>query len=315
MFLLLLLMMVVGCIIISAANDTTNEIFSFVTNSEDYIRNEEAAKAEAISATMDADNDYTKLLVGDSVSFFLFNRLQEYNDDYLLVGTSRPFTIAGQYIQIKEFLENHPEATDVYMFESKETWEAVIDPQCTYQNLVVPTVETGTYDDLDQNTREEICDEFSSVLLNKKVVRIYNYSNMNRKLMLNGILLYHEKILGEDVSAVYESTPNEVSPLAQQYLAKIIKLCDTNQVTLHILHDPLADTEAKRREVEMERQMLSACGYNDSELFEDYYDSVLYYPEECFFDGVHLNIDDNLQNSVIEDIKKMTGELKEIKYE
>lgn len=313
-FFLGLLLIITLCIILPAYNSVLNDVEAFITNSEDYVRNEEAAKAEAILATMDADNGYSKLLVGDSVSYFLFNRLQEYNQEYLLAGTSRPFTIAGQYVQIKEFLENHDNATDVYMFESKATWEAVVDPQGTYQNLVVPTIETGTFDNLNTTTQEEIKKTFSTVLLNKKVVHLYNYSNMNRKIVLNGVLLYHEKILGEDVSAPYESTPNEVSPLAQYYLKSIIELCEDHNVELHILHDPLADTAEKRAEVEQERVMFAQCGYTESTLFEKYYNSVLYYPESYFFDGVHFNIDDELQNAVIKDMQTHTQELGDLKY-
>ena len=79
-----------------------------------------------------------------------------------------------------------------------------------------------------------------------------------------------------------------------------MKLCERN-IELHLLHDPLADTEAKHQEVEMEKQMFQEAGLYDT--YQEYFDSVLYYPPENFFRRVHFNVEDELNNRVINDIK------------
>ena len=59
--------------------------------------------------------------------------------------------------------------------------------------------------------------------------------------------------------------------------------------------------------------MFQAAGLYEQ--FPEYFSSVLYYPEENFFDGVHFNVDDELNNRVINDIREHTGLLQDFVVE
>ena len=82
---------------------------------------------------------------------------------------------------------------------------------------------------------------------------------------------------------------------------------------MHLIHDPLADTPEKHEEVEQEKQMFMDAGlYND---WQEYFESVLYYPEEYFFDGVHFHVEKEMNNAVIHDIKEHTGLMQDLKLQ
>ena len=310
-FLAILAVLVTGILFLSASCEPMNQVFAFLSCSDDYER--QHAEIQVLKDVQETDNAYTKIMVGDSVCYMLFTRLQDVNDTYFLGANTRPCTMATQYVLVKEFVENHPDAEEVYMFLSKDTWESVIDVQCGYSYVAVPHTQAGTIEDLDPETREEMYRMFGPVLMNPVVVNAFDHSLMNHKIVLNGLVEYHEKILGEDLSADYERTENEISPLALHYFRKIVDLCEEEGLKLHLLHDPVADTEAKHAEIEMEKQMFQAAGLYEQ--FPEYFSSVLYYPEENFFDGVHFNVDDELNNRVINDIREHTGLLQDFVVE
>ena len=307
LFLLILLGLVGGILVVSASSEGMNRIFAFLSCSEDYERQE--AETDILRKAQITENDYRKIMVGDSVCYMLFTRLQDVNDVYFLAANTRPCTMATQYALVKEFADGHPEAEEVYIFLSKDSWETIIDVQCGYSYVVVPNTLAGTIDQFDESTVADMRRLFGSVLMNPTVVNIFDKSLMNHKIVLNSLVEYHEKVLGEDLSAPYELTENEISPLALQYFTKIVRLCEERNIELHLLHDPLADTEAKHQEVEMEKQMFQEAGLYDT--YQEYFDSVLYYPPENFFDGVHFNVEDELNNRVINDIKEHTGLLQD----
>ena len=312
-FLLGIAAAVILIIVLSASNSTLDRFFSIISCSSEYTTKEEALKIDTIERAKRSDNTYKKLIVGDSVSYFMFTPLQDYNDEYFIGSTNRPFTMAGQYVVIEEFLKSHPDAQEVYLFFSKDSWESVIDPQCGYQNTVVPFVKTNVLEDLDQSTIEEMRQQYGSLLMTPTFINLYYNSMMNHKLTLNGIIAYHEKILGEDCSKMYETTPGRLSPLAQLYLQKAIDLCNELGVKFYLVHNPLADTEAKHAELEQEKEDFRVSGFMD--IAKGYFDSVMYYPIEQFADGVHYGTTPQLQRDAIRDIIDKTGYMKDLVIE
>jgi hypothetical protein len=310
-FLVILALLVSGLLVLSSVNESCNQFFAYISCSEDYQRQTE--EISVLQRVQQQDNAYDKIMVGDSVCYMLFTRLQDVNDAYFLGGNTRPCTMVMQYVLAKEFMEGHPDAKEVYLFLSKDSWESTIDVQCGYSYVVVPQTQAGTMKDLDEDTVLRMQQLFGRFLMNPYVVNVFDHSLMNHKLVLNGLMVYHELVLGEDMSATYERTENEISPLALQYFEKLVALCEEQGVQLHLLHDPLADTEEKHQEVAMEEEMFRQAGIYDD--FSEYFSSVLYYPPEDFFDGVHFNVDDELDNQVIRDIQDHTGLLQDFVVE
>lgn len=306
-FMLVLVVLICGILWIPSTNDMLNQAFAFLTCSQDYER--QSAEIQVLKDVQGINNDYDKIMVGDSVCYMLFTRLQDVNDKYFLGGNTRPCTMATQYVLVKEFIDAHPDAKEVYIFLSKDSWESTIDIQCGYSYVVVPHTQAKTIDDLDQDTRDDMRNKFGSFLMNPVVVNAFDRSQTNRKLVLNGLSEWYDKVLGQDMSSQYVLTENQISPLSQKYFLKIVQLCAENNIQLHLLHDPVADTPEKHQEIEVEKQMFEDAGLYDQ--FPEYFLSVLYYPPEYFFDGIHFIVDDELDNQVINDIRRHTGLLQD----
>ena len=310
-FLLLLGGLTAGILGLCAVCEPLDRCLAFLTCSEDYSREDVAP--EVLKTAQESDNDYHSILVGDSVSYMLFANAREVNDKIFLAGNTRPCTMATQYVLVKKFVESHPAAKDVYLFYSKESWESVIDVKCGYSYVIVPHMQAGTLKALEPETLDEAEGKFGPLLMTPFMANLFDRSFVNRKIILNSLLTYHEDVLGEDLSAPFERTYNQISPLALRYFQKMTEVCKEHQVTLHLIHDPLADTPEKHEEVEQEKQMFMDAGlYND---WQEYFESVLYYPEEYFFDGVHFHVEKEMNNAVIHDIKEHTGLMQDLKLQ
>ena len=301
-FLAILGGMILGVFMLCTVCSPLDQFVAFLTCSDGYHREDVAQ--EILKTAQEGKNEYQNILVGDSVCYMLFANAGEVSDEYFLAGNTRPCTMATQYVLVNEFLESHPEAKDVYLFYSKESWESVMDVKCGYSYVVVPHMQAGTFDKLGQETVSRAEEMFGPFLVNKFMANAFDRSFVVRKIVLNSLTAYHEKVLGEDLSAPFERTENEISPLALSYFRKMVETCDAHQTTLHLIHDPLADTEEKHAEVEMERRMFQEAGLYEE--WQEYFDSVLYYPEEYFFDGVHFLGEENLSDAVIQDISEHT---------
>ena len=264
-FMLVLVVLICGILWIPSTNDMLNQAFAFLTCSQDYER--QSAEIQVLKDVQGINNDYDKIMVGDSVCYMLFTRLQDVNDKYFLGGNTRPCTMATQYVLVKEFIDAHPDAKEVYIFLSKDSWESTIDIQCGYSYVVVPHTQAKTIDDLDQDTRDDMRNKFGSFLMNPVVVNAFDRSQTNRKLVLNGLSEWYDKVLGQDMSSQYVLTENQISPLSQKYFLKIVQLCAENNIQLHLLHDPVADTPEKHQEIEVEKQRMLDYMINSQNIF------------------------------------------------
>lgn len=102
------------------------------------------------------NSDYTKLVVGDSVCCQLFNSFQKYNKVYCAVGSNQAITMIGHYLFIREFLESHSEATDVYLVLCSMTGSGLDNGKLAYQYLVTPFSEAGLLQNVSDQTKEDL---------------------------------------------------------------------------------------------------------------------------------------------------------------
>ena len=300
---------VVGSTLIGSPIEQT---VATLTCSGDYDASEETGKIVEIEKVQESSG-YKKLIVDDSVCASMFKRLQNINSEYLFAGTNRAFSFPGFYVQIREFIDNNPDVQEIYVFVGKDTWETTLDAQYGYHCLILPLIYTDTYDYLDDETRDYCEYAYGDILLNDGFVNAYMKSSLIRKLSLNLLLEYHEKILHEDTSVPFVKTDNEVSPLSHDYFNKILALCREKNVALHFIHDP-SEYDGERIEAyNRECDMLRSIEDDDNrDIIEVYLDSILYYPAEDFIDDVHFKGDKELNDSVIRDMQDKTGLLQDI---
>lgn len=232
----------------------------------------------------------TKLIIGDSVCHQIFDGLQEYNSDFTIIGSNGAITMTGQYILAKEYLDNHPNATDVFLLVLPDSLGRTFDTKWGYQYAVMPYVLTDTIDYLDDNTLKIIADTYGKVFLNKKVVNVLYLSAVNRKICLNYMA---DRTEGYVLSNHFE--------LSDQYVVKIAELCRSKGVNFYLYPCPVS--ESSKESVEsLNDVFMESKTYNINPRFIE---MVQYYPAEQSGDGIHFSGDYANQDVFNEKIKQV----------
>lgn len=228
----------------------------------------------------------TKLIVGDSVCNSLFGELQDLNPDYKILCCNKGITMAGQYILTKEYLDNHENVTDIYLIAISNSLITGFDTDFGYQYAVIPFVKTNTLLHLEEETIEEMKDLYFELFLNENVIAYVENSPLIKKLYLNV-----EKELKPTILKL--SFPE----VTTTYIRKIYDLCEENNIKMHFVSPPLAESE-QRKEIEA----VLKEEYRKSELYQmfpKYYENYIYYPAELFPDGIHPNVDRAEKNKMV----------------
>ena len=234
--------------------------------------------APVISFMSEQDGS-TKLILGDSVANQLFDGVLYDNPDFRICPVNRAITFAGQYILIKEYLKNHPDATDVYIAFYSGTLASDIDPQLSYQYIAMPFIIHGYGEDLDPLVMGKLKKTYGSFFLKPAVLDYINESGLNRALYLNAVTKINEKFTETKETSV-------ISDVSIDYLKQIYALCSENGVNVHLVSTPLCDIPSRRSECDEIRKVFAKTGLD--ELYPDYCDSFIFCDSSMFMDEVHF---------------------------
>lgn len=284
---LILLLCIFGVIVtgldIMSALPQFRQWFAYVTESEDYPAGSYDETRKYLDQIWE-EGPYTKLLLGDSVCYQMTNGLREYNQEYSLVGNNQALTLAGEYLLVREFFETHEGVTDVYLMVGVDELRANVNVTLGYQYVVIPFVREGLIGNLEEETIEQMESNFGAFFMQRPIAMLVGCSSVNRKLYLNFL---------KDYTTPYYGEQDALSSTTCIYLPKIYELCEENGATLHLIPDPLADNDWRHQQVEELEADFAAKGFD--ELFPNYFDEIVYYPEEQFLDGVHFGEPYNTQ--------------------
>ena len=278
---------------VMSMQDYWRMIFAKYTNSIDYIMGfPGTGEIKPYIEQVRHPDQTTKLIIGDSVCHQMFSGLQEYNSDFSIAGTNGAITMAGQYVLAKEYLDNHPDATDVFLLVLPQSLVRTFDTKNGYQYTVMPFVETDTINDLDNETVEIMQSVYGSFFMRPSVVDAIDRSAVNRKIYLNLLRRHTEGYIQE-----YEFE------IADHYITKIYELCKEKNVNFYLLPCPV--TEEKRdyvRGLLGDFQTSQICKINP-----EYMNEIYYYPADQSGDGSHFRGEYANQNEYNEKIRLMYG--------
>lgn len=268
--------------------------FAYITESSDY-----PAGADEVAmyiSQIREEGDYSKLVVGDSVCYQMTNGLRDLNREYSLVGNNRAVTIAGEYLLVKEFLDTHEGITDVYVIVGMDALQTSIDVNYGYQYVAIPFLRDELLDGLEEDTIDEMEDTFGRFFMQKTVAELIGDSSVNRKLYLNYI---------KEHAVIDPDAGNEIvmSDLAADYLYKIYDLCEEYGATMHLHPTPIMDNPWRYSQAKALAKDFEARGL--SELFPNFFDEIIYYPEEQFVDGIHFGEPYNEQSQLNQKLREM----------
>lgn len=256
-----------------SSKTVARQSIAFQTGSESYI----GAGTEDIVHYIEQiknQNNSTKLIVGDSVCNQLFNGLYALNEDFTIAGSNGAITMAGQYIMIKSYLDNHPKATDVFLIMLPDSLQRTFDTKLGYQYTVLPFIETDTLKYLDHNTIEAMSSTYGNIFMNSSIANLISKSGLNRKLYLNYI---------SEQSGYIQNHPYEI---AEQYLDKMVLLCQEKNVNFYLYPSIVSD---KNITVDYKKDISDSSSI--SKINPAYFESIYYFPSELSGDGTHLKVE------------------------
>ncbi len=236
----------------------------------------EVYKALDISAQ---SGGYTSLLLGDSVARQLFHPDEQEQDPSLCyLATSQAILPAGNYILLKNFLQNHPNTKTVYYMARPDNLQANVNFRYTYSYFITPFYREAYRDCLDTQTQDAVehvfgrlfCEQdFAKWMLGRypKLLEWYNH----------GL---------EKAWPLKSRLPDGSMPdLAIPYIVKMQQLCASQNVEFVLLASPLPK-DADTASLKSLEEKLQAAGIGF--LFDRFASSLLYLDPSQFIDGVHL---------------------------
>ena len=292
-FTAIMVITVLGLVLIDylSMTDGYREILAYLTNSSSYIKeNVGSDEIKPYIERVKRQDGATRLIIGDSVCRQMFENLQELNNDFCIAGTNASINMTGQNILAKEFLDNHPDAADVFLIVLPTSLRGGFNITFGYQYMVMPFAETNTLGLLDKETIEIMESVYGEFFMKPSVVRAIDLSGINRKLYLN--------FLNEHASDYELQSPYALS---EQYIAKICDMCVKKGVNFHMYPCPVSSDN-----VEYMEQLRES--FEESALYEinpDYMESIYYYDAKETSDGVHFGKDYAYQEHFNEIIEQM----------
>lgn len=255
-------------------NEHTRFFIAGLTNSTGYITGDIGTnEIIPVIQKVQQEDDTKMLILGDSVCRQLVRGLAEKNPKITIAPSNGAITMAGQYMLAKEYLNHHPNATDIFLILLPEALSRTFDNTLGYQYLVMPFAQTDSLKYLDSDTLDVLAETYGKPFLNPALVRLIDKSGLNRKLYYNYMQQHTD---GYELSNPFE--------LADQYILKINALCEENNVKFHLYPGPIS--LAKKEMVENLKTDFSHSKL--SELAPNYLDQVSYYESEKSDDNIHF---------------------------
>jgi len=204
-----------------------------------------------------------KVLLGDSVGKQLFDNTEE-NDTVNSLACNQAISLAGQYILLNNYIKAGNVVDTVYIFYLPFTFSNNLDQIFTYNYFIKPFYR----------------DEYKPLLFPAARKAI-------DKVPFTGISQF-AAVLTSDWSPEYkveEDRKTFLSPISIEYLHKIVDLSKRKHFKIKLVSGPISYNKEALVEA-FDKKEISRNGFDD--LFEGYFESIIYLDESNFLDGTHL---------------------------
>lgn len=270
MFSIIILLSVASILFLSTKEPTRARIAEW-TNSEEFMDENEMLPYFDKAREQDGT---TQLIIGDSVCRQMFADLEKDNPGTSILATNAALMITGQYLLAEEYLQEHPDTTDVFLVMHPLTLTRTFDTEWSYRYAVMTYVETGSLQHLDANTLETMKTVYGSLFLQKNVVQLIEASPVCRKLSLSYLNFNAEEYIQKSSFEI-----------ADQYVKKLYDLCREQGVKLHLYASPVAEYY-KEQIGELAVEYEQTWMYSQ---YPDYMNDIWYYPSEWAEDLSHFS--------------------------
>lgn len=292
-----------------AAIPHMNPIIETITNSVSY-QGLGIWETLPLLGRAQTQGEHTKLVLGDSVANQLYQKCGD--EEYCILTGNMAMTMMWQYIYVREAMESHPETTDIYLCTTPDALDRSFEVGTSYCYVLIPLAESDNMNVLEETQKELLQKMYGAFFVKPQVAKFIGKTGLNIKLFLNGIKKFYE--IFPQRKAEVEKKNNPDLELAETYLKKMYELCKEKNVTLHLIPNPKRDTPEDREHMKRLEQQ-----YKQSLLYEinpDFFEQIVYYPEEYFKDELHFKdelIKAGGQGEIIKAIQESTGTMENLR--
>lgn len=258
-------------IVILSTKEPTRSVLARWTDSEEFMSGSGMLPYFERAGQRDGTNC---LVIGDSICRQMFAGVSEYNPGTSILATNAALMITGQYLLAEEYLQNHPDTTDIYLVMHPLTIIRTFDTEAGYRYATMTYVETDTLQYLDRNTIDTMTEVYGDVFMQKEVIRLIEESPIIRKLCLSYLNFEKEGYV-----------QNSSFEIADQYIKKLYELCEANGVQLHFCSSPVAEYYREQM-AELSEEYKGTWMSNQ---YPDYMNDIWYYPSDWTEDMSHFS--------------------------
>lgn len=269
-------------------------IISLILNIRDFKNNHGKLNKHIYQAITIAtkQNQYTKVIIGDSVAHSLFSAdHQNETDTICYLATNQAISCAGQYLLVHEYLQHNPQTQKVILMYRPQSFQQKLISPYLYQYFIMPFYNKKFINYIELSDRKKISALFKSFFLKSNALKFF--------------FDYMPFFAGKFMATIALDNIEEVlfSQTSEMYLKKIIDLCAFHNITFEIIPSPISDTDENKNMITTQKEKIKQDFYP---YFNSYYSKLLFFPEASFFDDIHFT-DSFIRNNRDDIITQLLG--------
>lgn len=245
---------------------------------------------EAIMASK-INSQYENILLGDSVSRQIFNVYNQKEDEkFYHLNSNQAIGVIGNYILLKNYLKQNTKVRNIYYIVRPWSLTNNLNQPYTYGYFVLPFL---SEEENFKYVPKPILKRWQEA---KKYYKYFFYKNTIKILEKNpNFILKILKINLEDSNFKISQEQAYLSEMSVIYLKEIEKLCKEYGINFKLISSPLS---SKYKYENFSKLKNEVNKYGLARIFNDYFHSIDYYPEDKFRDEVHFEKEFLEQNIV-----------------
>ncbi len=230
-----------------------------------FSQNRVVASEIVIRAIIESESQISGkiLLIGDSVAYQL--DLDQGHSHLWDLTTNQAISMAGQYYLVQNAIENNPGLEKIVLVYHPRSFNNNLDQEWTFNYFCKPFLNVSNYNTWSNSVMEQIT---------KKPYWLV-YIPLVRYTSLLGFVDYSDDPISHRAF---------LSDISFDYLIKIEELTNKFDLEFIIVAPPLSET-CTENDIEL-RMSIEACGLE--EVFGYYEESIIYLPDSCFRDTIHI---------------------------
>lgn len=258
--------------------------------SKDHFRHEVDYKVHLSEYSTQKNID--TILLSDSVSYGPLSRYK-LKPNILDLSSNQAISLAGNYFLLERYLKTHKAPKEVYLFFIYDLFKNNLTSRLNYLYFTTVFTKKNEQEELSRISRSEVYDKLNYFNSRKSNLKKY-FKEFKPRIKKDFVDIYDLTVIQKKIkTAVYQGRTKiyanaKLTPFANHFLKKIIKLCQYHNIKLTLVVEPMPENHhikfinSALYQYLLEQSKNKLCTLKDS---NDYYT----FEVEHFRDTIHLS--------------------------